>query len=82
MELKVREYKFNDGERKVEYVIPPTNTPFFSVVFSKKGEVRMIAIHQRVLEYYEAVVLMSLLCGVIRSKVPIKEVMEDERKEE
>ena len=28
MELKVREYKFNDGERKVEYVIPPTNTPF------------------------------------------------------
>ena len=82
MELKVREYKFNDGEKKVEYVIPPTNTPFFSVVFSKKGEVRMIAVHQRVLEYHEAVVLMSLLCGVVRSKIPIKEVMKNERKEE
>jgi len=82
MELRVREYKFNNGEKKVEYVIPPTNTPFFSVVFGKEGEVRMVAIHQRVLEYHEAVVLMSLLCGVIRSKVPTKEVMEDERKEE
>jgi len=82
MELKVREYKFNDGEKKVEYVIPPTNTPFFSVVFSKRDEVRMIAIHQRVFEYHEAVMLMSLLCEVIRSKVPTKEVMEDERKEE
>ena len=78
----MREYKFNDGEKKVEYVIPPTNTPFFSVVFSKRGEVRMIAIHQRVLEYHEAVVLMSLLCGEIRSKIPTKEVMEDERKDE
>ena len=68
MELRVREYKFNDGEKKVEYVIPPTNTPFFSVLFSKRGEVRMIAIHQRVLEYHEAVVLMSLLCGVIRNE--------------
>jgi len=68
MELKVREYKFNDGERKVEYVIPPTNTPFFSVVFSKRGGVRMIAIHQRVLEYHEAVVLISLLCGVIKNE--------------
>ncbi len=68
MELRVREYKFNNGERKVEYVIPPTNTPFFSVVFSKEGGVRMIAIHQRVLEYHEAVVLMSLLCGVIRNE--------------
>ncbi|UYL64937.1 MAG: hypothetical protein EJNHJLOP_00048 [Methanophagales virus PBV082] len=64
----MREYRFNDGGRKVEYVIPPTNTPFFSVVFSKKGEVKMIAIHQRVLEYHEAVVLMSLLCGVIRNE--------------
>jgi len=68
MELRAKEYKFNDGERKVEYVIPPTNTPFFSVVFGKKGEVRMIAIHQRVFEYHEAVVLMSLLCGVIRNE--------------
>ena len=67
MELRVREYRFNNGERKVEYVIPPTNTPFFSVIFSKKGEVKMIAIHQRVLEYHEAVMLMSLLCGVIRN---------------
>ena len=72
MELRVREYKFNDGEKKVEYVIPPTNTPFFSVVFSKKGEVRMVAIHQRVLEYHEAVVLMSLLCGVIKNEVGLK----------
>ena len=63
----MREYRFNNGERKVEYVIPPTNTPFFSVIFSKKGEVKMIAIHQRVLEYHEAVMLMSLLCGVIRN---------------
>ena len=62
----MREYKFNNGERKVEYVIPPTNTPFFSVVFSKEGEVRMITIHQRVLEFHEAVVLMSLLCGAIK----------------
>ena len=64
----MREYKFNDGEKKVEYVILPTNIPFLSVVFSKKGEVRMVAIHQRVLEYHEAVVLMSLLCGVIRNE--------------
>jgi len=68
MELRVREYKFNDGEKKVEYVILPTNIPFLSVVFSKKGEVRMVAIHQRVLEYHEAVVLMSLLCGVIKNE--------------
>ena len=72
MELRVREYRFNNGERKVEYVIPPTNTPFFSVIFSKKGEVKMIAIHQRVLEYHEAVVLMSLLCGVIRNEERIR----------
>ena len=72
MELRTKEYKFNDGERKVEYVIPPTNTPFFSVIFGKKGEVRMIAIHQRVLEYHEAVVLMSLLCGVIKNEVGLK----------
>ena len=72
MELEVREYRFNDGERKVEYVIPPTNTPFFSVVFSKEGNVRMIAIHQRVLEFHEAVVLMSLLCGVIRNEERIR----------
>ena len=64
----MREYKFNDGEKKVEYVILPTNIPFLSVVFSKKGEVRMVAIHQRVLEYHEAVVLMSLLCGVIKNE--------------
>jgi len=68
MELRVREYKFNNGEKKVEYVIPPTNTPFFSVVLSKEGEVRMITIHQRVLEFHEAVVLMSLLCRVIRNE--------------
>ena len=72
MELRAKEYKFNDGEKKVEYVIPPTNTPFFSVIFGKKGEVRMIAIHQRVLEYHEAVVLMSLLCGVIKNEVGLK----------
>ena len=72
MELKVREYKFNDGERKVEYVVPPTNTPFFSVFFGEKGEVKMIAIHQRVLEYHEAVVLMSLLCGVIKNEERIR----------
>ena len=47
MELRTKEYKFNDGERKVEYVI---------------------SIHQRVLEYHEAVVLMSLLCGVIKNE--------------
>ena len=64
----MREYKFNNGEKKVEYVIPPTNTPFFSVVLSKEGEVRMITIHQRVLEFHEAVVLMSLLCRVIRNE--------------
>ena len=72
MELRTKEYKFNDGERKVEYVIPPTNTPFFSVVFSKKGKVRMIAIHQRVLEYHEAVMLMSLLCRVIKNEERIQ----------
>ena len=68
----MKEYKFNDGERKVEYVILPTNTPFFSVVFSKEGEVRMIAIHQRVFEHHEAVVLMSLLCGVIKDEKRIR----------
>jgi len=72
MELRTKEYRFNNGERKVEYVIPPTNTPFFSVVFGKKGEVRMIAIHQRVLEYHEAVVLVSLLCGVIKNEERIQ----------
>ena len=72
MELRTKEYKFNDGERKVEYVVPSTNTPFFSVIFGKKGEVRMIVIHQRVLEYHEAVVLMSLLCGVIKNEERIQ----------
>ena len=72
MELRTKEYRFNDGERKVEYVIPPTNAPFISVLFSKRGEVRMIAIHQRVLEYHEAVVLMSLLCRVVKNEERIR----------
>jgi len=72
MELRVREYKFNNGEKKVEYVIPPTNTPFLSIIFNKEGAVEMITVHQRVFEYHEAVVLMSLLCGVIRNEKGIQ----------
>ena len=72
MELRVREYKFNNGERKVEYVISPTNTPFLSIIFNKEGAVEMITVHQRVFEYHEAVVLMSLLCGVIKNEKRIQ----------
>ncbi len=68
MELKTKEYRFNNGERKVEYVIPPTNTPFLSILFNKEGAVEMITVHQRVLEFHEAVMLMSLLCGVIKNE--------------
>jgi len=68
MELRTKEYRFNNGERKVEYVIPPTNTPFLSILFNKEGAVEMITVHQRVFEIHEAVMLMSLLCGVIKNE--------------
>ncbi len=68
MELRVKEYRFENGHRKVEYVIPPTNIPFFSVLLDGKGEVKMIVIHQRAFDFHEAVILMSLLCGVIKNE--------------